>query len=100
MAYNALKSIDLTNFVSILMCVCVCVCVRVCFYLFIDFQHAPLHINTTCCSVKYSLYCYIYLPCTFVQALRLCTGRTVHRGSRGIALIFLDHGTRRGERST
>ena len=32
-----------------------------------------------------------------VQVLRLCTGRTVHRGSRGIALLFLDHGTRRGE---
>ena len=31
-----------------------------------------------------------------VQALRLCTGRTAHRGSRGIALLFLDHGTRRG----
>jgi hypothetical protein len=31
-----------------------------------------------------------------VQALRLCTGRTAHRGSRGIALPFLDHGTRRG----
>jgi len=25
-----------------------------------------------------------------VQALRLCTGRTVHRGSRGIALLFHD----------
>ena len=33
---------------------------------------------------------------TFVQALRLCTGRTAHRKSRGIALHFLDHGTRRG----
>ena len=33
---------------------------------------------------------------TLVQALRLCTGRTAHRGSRGIALHFLDHGTRRG----
>jgi hypothetical protein len=33
---------------------------------------------------------------TLVQALRLCTGRTAHRGSRGIALPFLDHGTRRG----
>ena len=32
---------------------------------------------------------------TLVQALRLCTGRTAHRGSRGIALLFLDHGTRR-----
>ena len=30
------------------------------------------------------------------QALRLCTGRTAHRGSRGIALLFLDHSTRRG----
>ena len=36
------------------------------------------------------------VKCTIVQALRLCTGRTVHRGSRGIALLFLDHGTRRG----
>ena len=34
--------------------------------------------------------------CTPVQALRPCTGRTAHRGSRGIALLFLDHGTRRG----
>ena len=33
---------------------------------------------------------------TFVQALRLCAGRTAHRGSRGIALLFLDHGTRGG----
>ena len=29
----------------------------------------------------------------------LCTGRTAHRGSRGAALLFLDHGTRRGDRS-
>ena len=33
---------------------------------------------------------------TLVQALRLCTGRTAHRGSRGIALSFHYHGTRRG----
>ena len=33
---------------------------------------------------------------TLVQALRLCTGRTAHRGCRGIALPFLDHCTRRG----
>ena len=32
-----------------------------------------------------------------VQALRLCTGRTAHRGSRGIALPFHDHSTGRGE---
>jgi len=36
---------------------------------------------------------------TLVQALGLCTGRTAHRGSRGIALLFHDHGTRRGEGS-
>ena len=33
---------------------------------------------------------------TLVQTLKLCTGRTAHRGSRVIALPFLDHGTRRG----
>ena len=33
---------------------------------------------------------------TLVQALMLCTGRTTYRGSRGIALPFQDHGTRRG----
>jgi hypothetical protein len=33
---------------------------------------------------------------TLVQALRLCTGRTAHRGSTGIALPFHDRGTRRG----
>jgi len=33
---------------------------------------------------------------TLVQALRFCTGRTAHRASRGIALLFHDHGTRRG----
>jgi hypothetical protein len=36
------------------------------------------------------------VKCTLVQALRLCTGRKTHRGSRGIALLFHDHGTRRG----
>ena len=38
------------------------------------------------------------VKCTLVQALRLCTGRTTQRGSRGIALPFHDHGTRRGWR--
>jgi len=32
----------------------------------------------------------VKVKCTFVQALRLCTGRTAHRGSRGIALLFND----------
>jgi len=33
---------------------------------------------------------------SLVEALRLCIGRTAHRGSRGIALFFHDHSTRRG----
>jgi len=37
------------------------------------------------------------VKCNIVQALRLCRGRTTHKGSRGIDLLFLDHGTRRGE---
>jgi hypothetical protein len=36
------------------------------------------------------------VKCTLVQELRLCTDRTVHRGSRDIALFFHDNGTRRG----
>ena len=36
------------------------------------------------------------MKCTIVQALRFCTSRTAHRGRTGIALLFLDHGTRRG----
>jgi len=36
------------------------------------------------------------VKCTFVQALMLCTGRTAHKGSRDIALLLLDHDTRRG----
>jgi hypothetical protein len=43
-------------------------------------------------SILYS----IKVKVTLVQALRLCTGRTAHKGSRGIALSFHDHGTRRG----
>jgi len=35
------------------------------------------------------------VECTLVQALRLCTGRTAHMGSIGIALLFHDHSTRR-----
>jgi hypothetical protein len=38
---------------------------------------------------------FVKVKCTLVQALRLCTGRAAHRGSRGIALPFHDHGTRR-----
>ena len=42
---------------------------------------------------------YSMAKCALLQALRLCTGRTAHRGSRGIALLFLDHDTRRGKGS-
>ena len=34
------------------------------------------------------------MKCTLVQALRLCTGRMAHRGSRGLGLFLLDLGTR------
>ena len=44
--------------------------------------------NNICRLVK------VKIMCNLVQALRLCTGRTAHRGSRGIAVLFLDHGTR------
>jgi len=37
----------------------------------------------------------VKVKCTRVQALRLCTGRTAHRGIRGIALPFYDYGTKR-----
>ena len=47
----------------------------------------------SCCCLKRKV------KFTLVQALRLCTGCTAHSGSRGIALLFLDHGTRRGEGS-
>jgi len=29
------------------------------------------------------------VKCTIVQVLRLCTGRTAHRGSRGMAILRL-----------
>jgi hypothetical protein len=41
------------------------------------------------------LYIKVKVKVTIVQALRLYTGRTAHRGSRGIALLFHDHGTGR-----
>ena len=36
------------------------------------------------------------VKCTLVQALRLCTGCTAYRESRGTALPFHDHGIRSG----
>ena len=52
-----------------------------------------LHISL---SFSHNFIRYSKVKCTLVQALRLCTGRTAHWGSRGIALPFHDHGTRRG----
>jgi len=41
--------------------------------------------------------CITYIwKCTLLQALRLCTARMAHRGSKGIALLFFDHSTRSG----
>jgi hypothetical protein len=53
--------------------------------------------SAPCASHILSNFCLV--KCTLVQALRLCTGRTAHRESRGIVLPFHDHGTRRGEGS-
>ena len=39
-------------------------------------------------SILISFMLKVKVKCTLVQALRLCTGRTAHRGSRGIALLL------------
>ena len=55
----------------------------------------------------YSLCMYCMPPylgkkvkCTLVQARRLCTGCTVHRGSRGIAVLYRHWGSVQAVRST
>ena len=70
------------------------VCVRWCLlaYLFsllvnIGLPHYRCFVVCVCKKGK-------VLPCT--GTLRLCAGRMAHKGSRGIALLFLDHSTRRG----
>jgi len=45
---------------------------------------------------EFMLWGKVKVKVTPVQALRLCRGRTAHRGSRGIVLLFHDHGTKRG----
>ena len=51
------------------------------------------------CSSTFNIYrtpvAKVKVKVILVQALRLCTGRTAHRGSRDIALPFHYHGTRR-----
>jgi len=55
--------------------------------------------HATNCSLQSDTICAKYIKpkvqkvkvkVTLVQALRLCTDRTAHRGSRGIALLFHD----------
>jgi len=59
-------------------------------------QHAICSYTST--KFSHSRFMKGTIRCTLVQALRICTGHTAHRGSRGIALIFPDHGTRQGVR--
>jgi hypothetical protein len=40
------------------------------------------------CMNNYFYICIKKVKVALVQALGLCTGRTAHRGSRGIALLF------------
>ena len=37
----------------------------------------------------------VKVKCNLVQAVRLCTDPMTNSGSRGVVLLFLDHGTRR-----
>ena len=55
-----------------------------------------MEVHCVLCEVRTESLYGKKLKCTLVQALRLCTGRTARRGSRGIALPFHDYGTRRG----
>ena len=50
------------------------------------------YLSTLCKTSKVN----VKVKCTLVQALRLCTGRSAHRGCGGIALLFHDRCTRRG----
>ena len=52
---------------------------------------APTEIPHVTCE-----YSKVKVQCTLVQALRLCTDSTARRGSRGITLLFIDHGTGSG----
>ena len=54
------------------------------------------HSPKTSKTLPSCLHVNVKINCTLLQALRVCTGRTAHRRSRGIALLFLNHGTKRG----
>jgi hypothetical protein len=53
------------------------------------FKKSRKPINTACSKVQSKT---VKVKVTLVQALRLCTGCTAHRGSRRIALLFYEHG--------
>jgi hypothetical protein len=57
--------------------------------------HLYYIINNSFFKIHFNI---IRVKCTLVQAPRLCTGRTIHRGNRGLALLFHDHGTTRERR--
>jgi hypothetical protein len=61
--------------------------------------HKKLHIKQDN-KIKWWTGCCNKVKCNLVQALRLCTGCMAHRGSRGLTLLFHDHGTRRGVRGS
>jgi hypothetical protein len=51
---------------------------------FVEYLLCPSLLNGDYRMVK------VKVKCILVQALRLCTGCTAHRGSRGIAVLFHD----------
>jgi hypothetical protein len=57
---------------------------------------ARKHVKSGCLNNFWSHVFKKKVKVTLVQALRFCTGRKARRKSRGIALFFHDHGTRRG----
>ena len=61
--------------------------------------HKPVFLNQPNVLFTCWRHCKKKVKCTLVQALRLCTGRTVHRGSRGIAVLYRHWGSVQAVRS-
>jgi hypothetical protein len=57
-------------------------------------QHSPTWSYRADTGNNHSRLRQTQVKCILVQALGLCTGRTAHKGSRGIALPINDHGNR------
>ena len=73
------------------------------FFSFIYLVGQLLEMYRTCLRYSYTAEVKSYagkvkVKCTLVQALRLCTGRTAHRVSRGIALLIHDQRHQKGVR--